>query len=123
AQALVVLDRPEDARAEQAVAPRLERAVVDRLRLLDLAERPRPDALRARDRDLDLVEGLRGCGLSEDLCDFLVHHRLHWSGTNRAPLVCVFNPSRRRPFSSFPRKRESSGPWTPACAGVTKRGQ
>src|SRR6202011_75463 len=33
AQALVVLDRAEDARAEQAVAFRLERAVVDRLRL------------------------------------------------------------------------------------------
>ena len=49
AQALVVLDRPEDARAEQAVALRLERAVVDRLRLLDLAERPREDLLRARD--------------------------------------------------------------------------
>jgi hypothetical protein len=40
AQALVVLDRPEDAGAEQAVALRLERAVVDRLGLLDLAERP-----------------------------------------------------------------------------------
>ena len=40
AQALVVLDRTEDARAEQAVALGLERAVVDRLGLLDLAERP-----------------------------------------------------------------------------------
>ena len=37
AQALVVLDRAEDARAEQAVALRLEGAVVDGLRLLDLA--------------------------------------------------------------------------------------
>src|SRR5439155_26268890 len=36
AQALVVLDRAEDARAEQAVTLGLERAVVDRLRLLDL---------------------------------------------------------------------------------------
>ena len=41
AQALVVLDRPEDAGAEQAVTLGLERAVVDRLWLLDLAERPR----------------------------------------------------------------------------------
>ena len=47
AQALVVLDRPEDARAEQAVALRLERAVVDRLGLLDLAERPGLDVLGA----------------------------------------------------------------------------
>jgi hypothetical protein len=40
AQALVVLDRPEDAGAEQAVPLRLEGAVVDGLGLLDLAERP-----------------------------------------------------------------------------------
>ena len=40
AQALVVLDGPEDARAEQAVALRLEGAVVDGLGLLDLAEGP-----------------------------------------------------------------------------------
>src|SRR5215467_2551096 len=50
AQALVVLDRAEDARAEQAVAFRLERAVVDRLRLLDLAVGPRKNLIRARDR-------------------------------------------------------------------------
>jgi hypothetical protein len=43
AQALVILDRTEDARAEQAVALGLERAVVDGLGLLDLAERPGTD--------------------------------------------------------------------------------
>jgi hypothetical protein len=43
AQALVILDRTEDARAEQAVTLGLERAVVDRLGLLDLAERPGAD--------------------------------------------------------------------------------
>ncbi len=57
AQALVVLHRPEDAGAEQSVALGLEGAVVDRLGLLDLAERPRADALGAGDADLDLVEG------------------------------------------------------------------
>ena len=60
AQALVVLDRPEDAGEEQAVALGFERAVVDRLGLLDLAERPRENLFRARDRDLDLVERLGG---------------------------------------------------------------
>src|SRR5215472_11775727 len=40
AGALVVLGRAEDSRAEQAVALRLERPVVDRLRLLHLAVRP-----------------------------------------------------------------------------------
>src|SRR4030095_8247041 len=59
AQALVVLDRPEDARAEQPVTLGLEGPVVDRLRLLDLAVRPRQNLLRARDRNPDLVEDLR----------------------------------------------------------------
>src|SRR6185437_224925 len=40
AQALVVLDRSEDARAEQTVALGLEGAVIDGLRLFDLAVRP-----------------------------------------------------------------------------------
>ena len=56
AQALVVLDRSEDLRAEETVAFRLERAVVDRLRLLDFAVRPRTDLLRRRETDLDRVE-------------------------------------------------------------------
>ena len=73
AQALVVLDRPEDARAEQAVALGLERAVVDRLGLLDLAERPGQNLFRARDRDLDLVERLRGGDWRERIGDFLIH--------------------------------------------------
>src|SRR6202011_2186558 len=70
AQALVVLGRTEDAGAEQAVALGLERAVVDRLRLLDLAERPRLDLLRRGDRDPDLVKDLdRGRGRIEDVGD------------------------------------------------------
>jgi hypothetical protein len=58
AQAFVILDRTEDARAEQAVTLRLERAIVDGLGLLDLAERPGADALGGGDADLDLVERL-----------------------------------------------------------------
>ena len=46
AVALVVLDRAEDLRAEEAVAFRLEGPVVDGLRLLDLAVRPLADLLR-----------------------------------------------------------------------------
>ena len=66
AQALVVLDRAEDARAEQAVTLGLERAVVDGLRLLDLAERPAADLLGARNADPDLVERLR---LGDRICE------------------------------------------------------
>jgi hypothetical protein len=74
AQALVVLRRPEDARAEQAVTLGLERAVVDRLGLLDLAVGPAEDPLGRRERDLDLVEGLRRRQRVERVVgEFLVH--------------------------------------------------
>src|SRR5205814_10394167 len=73
AQALVVLDRPEDARAEQPVTLGLEGAVVDGLRLFDLAVRPRQDLFRARDRDADLIEDLRRHLRAEKIHNFLVH--------------------------------------------------
>jgi hypothetical protein len=74
AEALVVLDRPEDARAEQAVTLGLERAVVDRLGLLDLAVGPAEDPLGRGQRDLDLVEGLRRRQRVERVVgEFLVH--------------------------------------------------
>ena len=47
AKAFVVLDRSKDFRAEEAVALGLERAVVDRLRLLHFAEGPLVDHFRA----------------------------------------------------------------------------
>ena len=73
AQALVILDRPEDAGAEQAVTLRLERAVVDRLRLLDLARRPFPDLFRARDRDADGLKRRNRRVGAEQVGDFLAH--------------------------------------------------
>src|SRR5581483_178654 len=56
AVALPVLRRTEDAFAEEAVALRLQRAVVDRLRLRDLARRPVADLLRRRETDPNRVE-------------------------------------------------------------------
>src|SRR5262245_57122919 len=53
AQALVVLDRPENLGAEQAVAFRFEGAIVDGLRLLHLAVRPGADLLRGGEADTD----------------------------------------------------------------------
>ena len=58
AQALVVLDGPEDLGAEQAIAFGLEGAVVDGLRLLDLAKGPRPDHVRRGEPDANRVEVL-----------------------------------------------------------------
>ncbi len=56
AVALPVLGGPEDLLAEQAVLLRLERAVVDRLGLLDLAVGPRADRVRRGQGDRELVE-------------------------------------------------------------------
>src|SRR5881275_3613786 len=53
AVALPVLGGTEDALAEQAVLLGLERPVVDRLGLRDLAGAPAPDLLRRGETDLD----------------------------------------------------------------------
>src|SRR5690606_11815458 len=67
AQALVVLDRSEDRGADQAVTLGLERAVVDRLGLLHLAEGPRADQVRRSQGDLDRVEVQRLALLVEEV--------------------------------------------------------
>src|SRR5262249_58579797 len=51
AQALVVLDRAEDAPADPALPFRLDTAILNLLLLLDLAVGPRQNLLRARNRD------------------------------------------------------------------------
>src|SRR6185503_8909530 len=74
AQALIVLHRPEDAGAEQAVTLRLEGAIIDRLRLFDLAVRPAQNLVWARERDADPVEGGNFLPGLEDADEFLIHH-------------------------------------------------
>ena len=108
AQALVILDRAEDAGAEQPVPLRLEGAVVDRLGLLDLAVRPGADALRAGDRDADLVEALRPRDLPED-----VHQLIHRGPLSRSVVMPAKAGIQGRPASRL-------RPWTPAFAGVTE---
>src|SRR5688572_5371188 len=84
AQALVVLHRAEDAGAEEPVPLRLEGAVVDRLRLLDLSIRPGENFFRARDTDANLVEILLlGLG-TEEIDDVLVHSFFLPPGANGA---------------------------------------
>ena len=56
AQALIVFGRPEDARTEQTVALRLERTIVNGLRLFDFTERPRADHFRRCQTDSQRVE-------------------------------------------------------------------
>src|SRR5690606_12667371 len=72
AKTLVVLDRPEDARTEKAVTLRLAGAVVDRLRLLDLAERPGKDLFRGRKRHAARIEHLGRRLRTEEVHDLLV---------------------------------------------------
>src|SRR5262249_62669 len=67
AVALVVLHWPEDLRAEQAVPFRLERPVVDRLRLLHLTVRPLTDLLGRRQRNADRRERQRIFRLLEEV--------------------------------------------------------
>src|SRR5439155_23371146 len=78
AVALVVLHRAKDLGAEQTITFRLERAVVDRLGLLDLAVAPLADLLRRGEHDADRRERARVLGLLEEIKDVL--HR-------SAPLV------------------------------------
>jgi len=67
AQAFVILDRAEDLGAEQAVALRLERAIVDGFRLFHFAVRPGADFLRRRQANLDGVELFLVGGLLEKI--------------------------------------------------------
>ena len=55
AGAFPVLDGAENAFAEKAALFRLERAVVDRLRILDFALAPGTDGFRRRQRDADVI--------------------------------------------------------------------
>ncbi len=71
AKAFVILHGAKDARAEQAVFFRLERAVVDGFRLFDFTVRPGQDLLRACDGNADLVEALRAADLTEKIHDFI----------------------------------------------------
>jgi hypothetical protein len=74
AQAFVVLDRTENLGAEQAIALRLEGAVVDGLRLLDLAVGPGTDFVRGSQTDGDCVEFLFGRQvLLEQVCKQAFH--------------------------------------------------
>src|SRR5206468_5975630 len=67
AVALVVLHRPEDARAEQAVALGFESPVVDRLGLLHLAVRPLPNLVRRGERDANGLKRERVLRLLEEI--------------------------------------------------------
>jgi hypothetical protein len=63
----VVLHGPEDLRAEESVALRLEGAVVDGLGLFDFAIRPGTDHLRRGESDLDRVKMLDRSMLFKEL--------------------------------------------------------
>src|SRR5262249_13237652 len=90
-----VLDGAEDAGAKEAVALRLEGPVVDRLRLLDLAERPGCDIARTGNRDANLIEGRRYRLLLEQVGDFVHRLSLIWRAALAVPRppACYLYPS------------------------------
>ena len=65
AQAFIVTHRTKDAGTEQPVFFRLEGTIVDGSGLLDLAKGSRPDPLRRRNRNTELVKALRALVLPE----------------------------------------------------------
>src|SRR3989449_1531727 len=111
AVALPVLDRAEDALAEQPIPFRLERPVVDRLGLRDFAPRPpralplelqalallgvlgAPDLLGRGDPDLDIVKA-RALGL------VAASEIDHYSSTSSVVPSVTFNPSAWTSFTS-----------------------
>src|ERR1700753_3686357 len=108
AQALVILDRPENAGTEQAITLGLEGAVVDGLRLLDFAVGPRQNLLRRRDRNPDLVEDLSRRRRIEEIHNFLVHGLL---------LACRSSPAANSKFLFSPRIAQRPG-WR-ACPAIS----
>src|SRR5690606_22338676 len=84
AQALIVLDRTKNARTEQTVTLGLERTVVDRLRLFDLAVGPGQNLLRACNRNPDRIKSLGRRLRVEQVHDLLVHAYL-LCGTSQVP--------------------------------------
>src|SRR5262249_55737398 len=95
AQALIILDGPEDARAKQTVALGLEGAIVDGLRLFDLAVGPGQNLLGGRDRDPDLVEDLSRRRRIKKIHNLLVHRLLLACRSNSAANSKITRPSRR----------------------------
>jgi len=111
AKALVVLHGPEDLGAEQAVAFRLERAVVDRLRLLHLAVRPGLDHVGRRQPDLDRVELFDGSVLLEELQKILHFQVLRasrpdWAGIDSPPLANPYFVPCHSPGAGLPGRPE-----------------
>src|SRR5262249_24549320 len=112
ARALVVLGGPEDTRAEQAVPLRLERPVVDGLRLLHLAVRPVANLLGRGQLDADRIERDGLCMPIEDPPKVLGGLVLSDQAAER--------PIRQHSVSPLSRglRRPSSRPWSP----VRRRG-
>src|SRR5712692_7943386 len=63
AKALIILDRTENLGAEKPVPLRFKRAVINGLRFLYFAVRPRADFFRGRKADADGIEIFRFAGL------------------------------------------------------------
>src|SRR5262249_31476764 len=118
AQALVILHRAENARAEHPVALRLEGAVVDRLRLLDLPIGPGQNFLRARNADANLVEILLLDLRTEEIDDFLIHSLF---SNGRLPPLGMTSPLSFAPPTRPPAAAAALEPVAPPASAAPAR--
>ena len=100
AVALPVLRRTEDALAEETVTLGLERAVVDRLGLRDLARGPVADLLRRREADPNCVEVVD----VDQVAPYSSVSRSAMSTSASGPTWASASSSPRRPPSPRPRR-------------------
>ena len=114
AVALPVAGRAEDLLAEEPVLLRLERAVVDRLRLLDLAVGPGADVVDRGQADADLVEEVH---VQQDVSCFLLFGGTASRGRGRDAAA------RRRPVPLTPLRRCSARAGTGRCRAPPLRGR
>ena len=70
AKAFVILDWPEDFGAKQAVAFRLEGAIVDRFRFFDFTERPGTDHVGGSKADADAIKVIHAVLRFEHIDEF-----------------------------------------------------
>ncbi len=99
AKTLIVLDRPEDAGAEEPVPLWLEGAVIDGLGLLDLAKGPALDLLRRGDVDPDPIKRLCLADLSKNPHQFV--HDPNPLSRSPTALFCQSVSAARHPAHSL----------------------
>src|SRR6185437_223303 len=116
AVALPVPGRTEDLLAEEPVLLRLERAVVDRLGLLDLAVRPLPDVLAGRQADTELVEEV---DVQQDVFSCFPCRWFMWFGVSQGDAPSGGSPCAQTSSTLLGSRRDRSMPSSSAARNTS----